>query len=89
MSTSVIAEGTTEQNAWQDEGQECNVSVTVANCGGKSKDRKVSTGWGRRVKHWIWLRPGRTEAARAERTVEGRATIDKVRGHGKGRERAG
>ena len=38
MSTSVIAEGRTEQKAWQDEGQEC--EVKVAHCGGKSQDRE-------------------------------------------------
>ena len=38
MSTSVIAEGRTEQKAWQDEGQEC--KVKVAHCGGKSQNRE-------------------------------------------------
>ena len=38
MSTSVIAEGRTEQNAWQDEGPEC--KVEVAHRRGKSHDRE-------------------------------------------------
>ena len=55
---------------------------------GRAKtERKVSTGWGRRLKHWIWWRPGRR--ARARGTLEGRANIGYVRGHNKGRERAG
>ena len=45
--------------------------------------------WGRRVKHWIWWRRGRNEEDRAEGTLEGRATKDKVRWHGKDRERTG
>ena len=87
MSTSVIAEGRTEQKAWQDEGQEC--KVKVAHCGGKSQDREKGIDRGRRVKRWIWWRPGRNVGARARGTLKGRANIGQVLGHSKGRERAG
>ena len=74
MSTSVIAEDRTEQKAWQDEGQEC--KVKVAHCGGKSQNREKGIDRvGRRVKHWIWWRPGRNDGARARVTLGGRANI--------------
>ena len=42
MSTLLIAEGRTEEKAWQDKGQEC--KVEVAHRGGKSQDREKGIG---------------------------------------------
>ena len=58
----------------------------LATCLAK-KEGKVSKWWRRRVKHWIWWRPGRNAAAVAEGAVEGMANIGKILRHNKGWER--
>ena len=53
--------------------------VKVSHGGGKGHDRgKAWRGWGRRVKYWIKVKTRTKGGARAESTVEGRATIGKV-----------
>ena len=89
MSTSVIAEDRTEQKAWQDEGQEC--KVKVAHCGGKSQDREKGidrVGAGVETLDMVETRT-QCRDYRARGTLEGGANIGEVRGHNKGRERAG
>ena len=64
--------------------------VKLGHRGGKGQDRGKCSD---RV--WVetdgldWWSPERNAGARAEGTVGGRTTIGEVRGHGKGRERAG